>query len=100
MVREGEEIYAATPSVRRSSTPYCPADSGLFTAAHLLAGPIAPHYSVRNRGQERSAGSARLGRFWQASGLAGRGREYGARIRRVRTEAHGQLPCLRHYATG
>src|SRR5437899_1859257 len=26
------------------------------------------------------------------------GGEHGAHIRRVRTEAHGQLPCLRHYA--
>src|SRR6266571_6891986 len=98
IAQEGKVLYGALHSVRRSYTVYCAASSTLFTAVRLLAGPVLPHRTICKRGQKRSAGSARLGRFWRTCGPPGRGRAHSARIRRVRTEAHGRLPCLRHYA--
>src|SRR5262249_21647353 len=97
IVQEGARFYAEAQLVSVSCSVCFTVRSTSSTTARLLAGPIPPFRAVCSRRPERAAGSARLGRDWQACGPPGRGWEHGAHIRRVRSEAHGKLPCLRHY---
>jgi heme exporter protein D len=98
VLREGEELNAELQLVDLYYFVWVAVGYTLFTTGRFLAGPIPPHRPICKGRRRRTAGSARLGRDRQACRPPGRRREYGAHIRRVRTEAHGQLPCLRHYA--
>lgn len=58
--------YASVTSARWFYSARINRSSTIFARVRSLEGPLAPHGAIRQRRQEYSVGSARLGRLWQS----------------------------------